>query len=188
MPDDVVRAAQAELPALFPTAEEFAADRDPERNQPFRTDSHTVMPGFPFEAAPLNDLVLHDSLMDLAEEFLGLSDLRLYQGMLSAKYSMGAESDEQLLHVDYGNHTLVVPRSRCGLPAPGALRLPERRDGWDGGDAPGVTAADGRGAPRAHLPERGRLPPALRGRGAGRRRLRGPSWPTGRTCTTAACA
>ena len=114
LPDDVVRAAQAELPALFPTAEEFAADRDPERNQPFRTDSHTVMPGFPFDAAPLNDLVLHDSLMDLAEEFLGLSDLRLYQGMLSAKYSMGAESDEQLLHVDYGNHTLVVPRSDAG--------------------------------------------------------------------------
>ena len=114
LPDDVVRAAQAELPALFPTAEEFAADRDPERNQPFRTDSHTVMPGFPFEAAPLNDLVLHDSLMDLAEEFLGLSDLRLYQGMLSAKYSMGAESDEQLLHVDYGNHTLVVPRTDAG--------------------------------------------------------------------------
>ena len=114
LPDDVVRAAQAELPALFPTADEFAADRDPERNQPFRTDSHTVMPSFPFEAAPLNDLVLHDSLMDLAEEFLGLSDLRLYQGMLSAKYSMGAESDEQLLHVDYGNHTLVVPRTDAG--------------------------------------------------------------------------
>ena len=84
LPDDVVRAAQAELPALFPTAEEFAADRDPERNRPFRTDSHTVMPGFPFEAGALNDLVLHNSLMDLAEEFLGQSDLRLYQGMLSA--------------------------------------------------------------------------------------------------------
>jgi hypothetical protein len=114
LPDEVVRAAQAELPALFPTAEEFAADRDPERNQPFRTDSHTVMPGFPFEAGALNDLVLHDSLMDLAEEFLGQSDLRLYQGMLSAKYSLGAESDEQLLHVDYGNHTLVVPRTDAG--------------------------------------------------------------------------
>jgi hypothetical protein len=114
LPDDVVRAAQAELPALFPTAEEFAADRDPERNRPFRTDSHTVMPGFPFESGALNDLVLHDSLMDLAEEFLGQSDLRLYQGMLSAKYSLGAESDEQLLHVDYGNHTLVVPRTDVG--------------------------------------------------------------------------
>ena len=50
----------------------------------------------------------------MAEEFLGLTDLRLYQGALSAKYSAGAESDEQLLHVDYGNHTLVVPRADVG--------------------------------------------------------------------------
>ena len=34
--------------------------------------------------------------------------------MLSAKYSGGAPSDEQLLHVDYGNHTLVVPRHEVG--------------------------------------------------------------------------
>ena len=187
LPDDVVRAAQAELPALFPTAEEFAADRDPERNRPFRTDSHTVMPGFPFEAAALNDLVLHDSLMDLAEEFLGLSDLRLYQGMLSAKYSMGAESDEQLLHVDYGNHTLVVPRTDVGLPAPGALRLPERRDGRDGGDAHGVTPADGRDpAERTYLSVTDY--PQLYEAEVPAVGAAGPSWPTGPTCTTAACA
>jgi len=52
--------------------------------------------------------------MDLAEELLGLDDLRLYQGGLSAKYSDGAASDDQLLHVDYGNHTLVVPRADVG--------------------------------------------------------------------------
>ena len=114
LPDDAVRAAETELLNLFPSAAGFAADRDPERNQPFRTDSHAVMPSFPFESAALNDLVLHDSLMDLAEDFLGLTDLRLYQGMLSAKYSGGALSDEQLLHVDYGNHTLVVPRPDVG--------------------------------------------------------------------------
>jgi hypothetical protein len=34
--------------------------------------------------------------------------------MLGAKYSGGAESDDQLLHVDYGNHTLVVPRADVG--------------------------------------------------------------------------
>jgi hypothetical protein len=114
LPEGAVRAAQREVAQLFPTAEDFAADRDPGRNEPFRTDSHTVMPRFPFEAAALNDLVLHDSLMDLAEEYLGRRDLRLYQGMLSAKYSLGAPSDEQLLHVDYGNHTLVVPRPEVG--------------------------------------------------------------------------
>ena len=34
--------------------------------------------------------------------------------MLSAKYGEGAVSDEQLLHVDFGNHTLVVPRHEPG--------------------------------------------------------------------------
>jgi hypothetical protein len=73
-----------------------------------------VMPTFPFESAALNRLVLHDNIIDLAEEFLGLRQLRLYQGMVSAKYSQGAPDDEQLLHVDYGNHTLVVPRTDIG--------------------------------------------------------------------------
>jgi hypothetical protein len=115
LPEDAVRAAQAALPALFPTAEEFAADVDPARNQPFRVDSHAVMPRFPFESSALNDLVLHESILDLAEEFLDTDRIRLYQGMLSAKYGQGALEDEQLLHVDYGNHTLVVPRHEVGF-------------------------------------------------------------------------
>jgi hypothetical protein len=112
--DDEVRAAQQVLPDLFPTAEEFARDDDPERNRPFRVDSHSVMPQFPFESAALNSMVLHDNVIDLAQEFLEVTDIRLYQGMLSAKYSNGAPDDEQLLHVDYGNHTLVVPRPEVG--------------------------------------------------------------------------
>jgi hypothetical protein len=114
LPAEAVEAAQRGLAGEFPTAEDFANDRNPQRNAPFRTDSHTVMPRFPFEHAPFNDLVLHDRLIDLAEEFLGLADVRLYQASLSAKYSGGADSDEQLLHADYGNHTLVVPRADVG--------------------------------------------------------------------------
>ena len=38
----------------------------------------------------------------------------MYQASLSAKYGEGALSDEQLLHADFGNHTLVVPRARAG--------------------------------------------------------------------------
>ena len=34
--------------------------------------------------------------------------------MASAKYSDGDPDYEQLLHVDYGNHTLVVPRTDVG--------------------------------------------------------------------------
>jgi hypothetical protein len=115
LPGDAVREAQKALPELFPTAEDFVADRDPERNRPFRVDSHMVMPRFPFERSALNDLVVHDSLIDLAQSFLGRPDVRLYQAQLSAKYSGGAREDEQLLHVDYGNHTLVVPRHDAGF-------------------------------------------------------------------------
>ncbi len=116
LPPKSVAAAQAALLALFPTAEEFAADADPARNGPFRVDSHQVMPRFPFDDGALNDLVVHDRIIDLAEQLLGVADadLRMYQAMLSAKYSEGALSDEQLLHADFGNHTLVVPRHEPG--------------------------------------------------------------------------
>src|SRR5580704_11466734 len=99
-PAEAVRAAQAALPALFPTAEDFAADRDPGRNHPFRVDSHRVMPRFPFEDSALNDLVVHDNLLDLAEAFLELRDVRLYQATAGAKYAGGPLEDEQLLHAD----------------------------------------------------------------------------------------
>jgi Phytanoyl-CoA dioxygenase (PhyH) len=113
---EAVVAAQAAVPAHFPTAEEFATDADPVRNAPFRDDSHRVMSRFPFEDAALNDLVVHDRVIDLAEFLLDVecTDLRLYQASLSAKYAEGALSDEQLLHADYGNHTLVVPRHEPG--------------------------------------------------------------------------
>ena len=114
LPAEAVASASAALPALFPSAAEFAADTDPGRNQPFRVDSHTVMPRFPFDAGALNDLVVHDRMIDLAEQLLGITDPRLYQAMLSAKYSEAAPSDEQLLHVDFANHTLVVPRHEPG--------------------------------------------------------------------------
>jgi hypothetical protein len=109
-----VQAAQAALPALFPTAEEFEADVEPARNAPFRDDSHRVLPRFPFEAAALNDIVVHERIIDLAEQFLGIPDPRMYQAMAGAKYGGGALSDEQLLHADFGNHTLVVPRHEPG--------------------------------------------------------------------------
>ena len=114
LPPEDVDAARGALSHLVPTAAEFADDVDPERNEPFRIDSHRVMPRFPFEDAALNDIVVHDRIIDLAEQVLGVTDLRLYQAMLSAKYSQAALSDEQLLHVDFGNHTLVVPRHEPG--------------------------------------------------------------------------
>ena len=140
LPPEAIAAAQAVLPGLVPTADEFADDVDPVRNEPFRVDSHRVMPRFPFEDGALNDIVVHDRILDLAEQLLGVTDLRLYQGMLSAKYADAALSDEQLLHVDFGNHTLVVPRHEPGYqqlemfvylsdvtPDTGATRMVSRR-------------------------------------------------------------
>ncbi len=115
IPPDHLAAAQAALPDVFPSAEDFAADRDPDRNRPFRVDSHLVLPRFPFERGAFNRLAVHDAIIDLAEALLESTDIRLYQGLLSAKYSDGALDDEQLLHVDYGNHTLVVPRADRGF-------------------------------------------------------------------------
>ena len=114
LPSEAIAAAQAVLGGLVPTAEEFADDVDPARNESFRIDSHLVMPRFPFEDSALNDLVVHERIIDLAEQLLGITELRLYQAMLSAKYAEAALSDEQLLHVDFGNHTLVVPRHEPG--------------------------------------------------------------------------
>jgi len=114
IPEEVLTAAQGDLGRFFPSAEEFASDRDPERNLPFRTQGDAVRPRFPFESDAINLLAVHEVLIDLAEEILERRDLRLYQGLLSAKYSHGAPDDEQLLHADYGNHTLVVPRHDAG--------------------------------------------------------------------------
>lgn len=116
LPEEAVEAAQAALPALFPTAHAFADDEDPNRNAPFREDSHGLMPRSPFENRALNDLVVQDRIIDVAEQLLGLAaaELRMYQAHLSAKYGGGAHSDEQLLHADFANHTLVVPRADVG--------------------------------------------------------------------------
>jgi hypothetical protein len=114
IPPDLLGAAREALPAVFPTADEFADQIDPDRNAPFFTERGAPHPQFPFEAEALNRVALHDSILDLAEQMLELKDIRLYQASLSAKYANAAPDYEQLLHVDYANHTLVVPRTDVG--------------------------------------------------------------------------
>ena len=67
-------------------------------------------PEFPFHSSRLNALVLHDNVVDLAEGLLGTPDLALYMGIVTAKYAHQASGYNQLLHADYPNHMLVVPR------------------------------------------------------------------------------
>jgi hypothetical protein len=112
-PDDVAAALRA-VPTMFPTAEEFASNADPQRNLSFHDEARAPKPQFPFEPGSINRLVLHDAMLDLAELLLDTDDVRLYQAMANAKYSEGSPDYDQLLHVDYANHTLVVPRADVG--------------------------------------------------------------------------
>lgn len=121
--------ALAELPALYPTGEEFAADVDPERNAAYReraddpvtaalskstllTQRRSQFAGqldFPWTGPALNRLTVHPKVVRVAADLLGTSDLRIYQAQLWAKYT-GATNYAQPLHMDYSSHTLLVPR------------------------------------------------------------------------------
>ncbi len=114
IPRDLLAAAQDALSEVFPTADEFADGVDPERNAQFLTERHMPRPQFPFEQEAFNRIALHDVIIDVAQRFLELDDIRLYQAALTAKYANAAPDYEQLLHVDYANHTLVVPRTDVG--------------------------------------------------------------------------
>jgi hypothetical protein len=105
-----VESACAAVADLFPSAAEVAKGDADERI----IDWGAAKPTFPFESGALNRLAVHDALIDLAEELLGTDRLRLYQGVVTVKYSGLRDEYEQLLHVDYGNHTLVVPRVDTG--------------------------------------------------------------------------
>jgi hypothetical protein len=109
--------AQDACRSLFPTAAEMDSGVDDERTAPWRT-SDAPWPEFPFDSKALNHLVVHDALIDMAEELLGTKDVRLYQGTLTAKYAKQSSGFNQLLHTDYPNHTILVPR-----PDPGYQQL-----------------------------------------------------------------
>jgi phytanoyl-CoA dioxygenase PhyH len=108
-----LEAAQSALALLFPTAQEMEAGGDDERTAPWRTWD-AAWPEFPFRSTRLNKLVVHDVLIDLAQELLDTEDVRLYLALLSAKYPHQSSGYNQLLHTDYPNHSLVVPRDDPG--------------------------------------------------------------------------
>jgi hypothetical protein len=108
-----LEAAQSALGLLFPTAQEMEAGEDDERTAPWRTWD-AAWPQFPFRSSRLNKLVVHDVLIDLAQELLDTEDVRLYLALLSAKYPHQSSGYNQLLHTDYPNHSLVVPRHDPG--------------------------------------------------------------------------
>lgn len=101
-------AAREGLFEEFPTPEDFVADPE--------SFAHVVEHSFaglrlgPFDSWALNRVAFHPDLVDAAERFCGNTDLELYKIELWAKYS-GVVDYDQDHHRDFGNHSLVVPRS-----------------------------------------------------------------------------
>jgi hypothetical protein len=99
--------AVAELPMLYPTAEEYHDHASPERTERFN-DEFGGIDDFPFPSTALSLLAVHPLLTALAESLLRTSDLRVYSIEAWAKYT-GAADYDQHLHRDYLGASLVVP-------------------------------------------------------------------------------
>jgi hypothetical protein len=103
-----LKAAQRDLPTVYPTADEYHAAPGEGRNRTYTGDEFGGIIAFPFPTVALCALVVHDKLLDLAEAVFETTDIRIYASELWAKYS-GAASYEQEHHRDYLNHTPLVP-------------------------------------------------------------------------------
>jgi len=75
----------------------------------FRPGQFTGLKEAPHGDPALDNLCVHERVLDLVEALLGTNDIRLYQAETFAKYT-GADCYEQPLHIDETNHTLVPPR------------------------------------------------------------------------------
>jgi hypothetical protein len=102
--------AVAELPLVFPSAEEYWADPDSQRNRTFTGDEFGGIVAFPFPSVALCNLVVCDALTRFAEAVFDTEDIRIYASELWAKYS-GAANYGQEHHRDYLNHTPLAPSS-----------------------------------------------------------------------------
>ena len=104
---DELQAAQEALWRHFPRPKDYFAE--PGEHERYRASQFAGVEEFPYRSWDLNRLAVHPDLVDLAERFLGTTELHLYKVELWAKYA-GAVDYDQPLHRDYGSHSLVVPR------------------------------------------------------------------------------
>jgi hypothetical protein len=116
-------AAAADLAGLFPTPEQYHADPEgeterwlgrpapehelytwPANGPGFRPEQHRWSSHFPLrDAAALNRLCVHPSIVDFMERALATADVRIYQAQATAKYT-GLTNYEQPMHTDR-NHS-----------------------------------------------------------------------------------
>ena len=126
---DELAAAQDALWLHYPRPEAFFAN--PAEHAWLTTSEWDGLVTGPWRSWDLNRLAFHPDLLDLAERFLGSSDLRLYDAELWAKYA-GAADYGQRHHRDFGNHTLVVPKRADPIPQMTAWILLSDVTGDDG--------------------------------------------------------
>jgi hypothetical protein len=112
IPAAQLHAAQEAVGLLFPTPAQMA-DESGSDNALWRVWD-APWPEFPFHSSRLNALVLHEHVVAVAEALLATSDITLYMGIVTAKYANQSSGYNQLLHTDYPNHMLVVPRHDVG--------------------------------------------------------------------------
>ena len=102
-----LQTAQEALWLHFPRPDDYFAD--PNAYGRYRASQFAGIDEFPYRSWDLNRLAVHPDLVDLAERYLGTTELHLYKVELWAKYAEAVDYD-QPLHRDYGSHSLVVPR------------------------------------------------------------------------------
>jgi len=102
-----LQTAQEALWLHFPRPDDYFAD--PDAYGRYRASQFAGIDEFPYRSWDLNRLAVHPDLVDLAERYLGTTELHLYKVELWAKYAEAVDYD-QTLHRDYGSHSLVVPR------------------------------------------------------------------------------
>src|SRR3954447_19922819 len=104
---DELAAAQDALWLHYPRPADYFAD--PAAHGWLATDQWAGEVSGPWRSWDLNRLAFHPDLLDLAERYLGSTDLRLYQASVWAKFAGDVDYD-QCHHRDFVNHTLVVPK------------------------------------------------------------------------------
>jgi hypothetical protein len=112
LPADLLAGAQRAVAKLFPPAAEMAGSADGGDGRWRTWDA--AWPEFPFRSRSLNAVTVSDLLIDLAADLLGTDDVRMYAAIATAKYAGQPSDFNQLLHTDFPNHTLTVPRPEAG--------------------------------------------------------------------------
>jgi hypothetical protein len=112
-PSRDVEAAQKALAKMFPTASEMAGGHSGDSLERWRTWD-AQWPEFPFRSRTLNQMAVSETMIDLARDLLGTEQVRMYLAIVTAKYAGQPSGYNQLLHTDFPNHTLTVPRPEAG--------------------------------------------------------------------------